>query len=163
MMNAAKYPSVSSSSLLLLLVSMPFLMVCGRAAVVQQCPPSFLISPCVCSLSDGLAAVTCSGLTSLQSLVDVFQRSFPTDELDRVTVSGSQLAPLPDNVFGTKSFRSVEFSANRGLSVVNERVLEASRARLETLVVRHDSDGWSFSLNNVAGFAALRSLQAGRH
>ena len=144
-----------------------FLLSCGASASSSrslravQCPDSFLITPCVCSLSNNLLNLTCSDLPTLKTLVDIFGRTFPTNELHRLTVTRSQLGSLPNDIFNGKSFEIIEFINNQVVSFENSQIFVSSKARLKTLKIVHDSDNWSMSLNNFAGFNVLEYLEVG--
>jgi len=144
-----------------------FLLSCGASASSShslravQCPESFLITPCVCSLSNNLLNLTCSDLPTLKTLIDIFGRTFPTNELHRLTVTRSQLGSLPNDIFNGKSFEIIEFINNQVVSFENSQIFVSSKARLKALKIVHDSDNWSMSLNNFAGFNMLEYLEVG--
>lgn len=123
------------------------------------CPDSFLITPCICTVNGDQLDMTCSGLTSLKSLTDIFARAFPTNTLHSISVSGSQLGPLPNDVFNGKSFEIINFLNNRLTSFVNTRIFSSSQSRLASLTVRQDTDDWTFDFANVQGYNLLSELE----
>ena len=129
----------------------------SRAAA---CPESFLISPCVCLVDGDNVNMTCAGLPSLQSLSDIFARTFPTNELHSIVVSGSKLDILPNDVFKGKSFQVVSFLDNPQISFSNPSVLSSSAARLTSLTIEQDTGDWTFNFANVQGYNALNFLKA---
>lgn len=147
----------------------PFLLVlfiCGFTAKgmafsvrAVACPDSFLITPCVCTLTDNQIDLTCAGLTSLKSLTDIFSRAFPTNDLHSIVISGSQLGPLPNDVFNGKSFEIVSFLNNRLTSFDNSGIFSSSQSRLTSLTVRQDTDDWFFNVANVQGYNLLLELE----
>lgn len=135
-------------------------LVFGLSATYSQCPSSFLITPCSCSLKEGqLPDLTCNGISNLRSLSDIFSRKFPTNEFHEIVVSGSRLGPLPNNVFQDKSFQVIRFSMNRLTSFSNKRIFSSSQSRLTNLIVIQETDQWTFDFDNIANFDKLSNLQ----
>ena len=140
-----------------------FLVSCCTGVLCQykavQCPDSFLITPCVCTLTGSQIDFVCSNLASLQSLGDIFARTFPTNELNKITIKKSQLGALPNDVFKGKSFSVIEFVDNYQVSFESKTIFSSSKTFLTSLVVRQETDNWSFDLTNVDGFNLLNSLE----
>ena len=123
------------------------------------CPDSFLITPCVCTLTGSQLDMTCAGLTTLKSLTDIFARAFPTNDMHSIVISGSQLGPLPNDVFNGKSFEIIDFSNNRLTSFVNSGIFSSSQSRLTSLTVKQDTDDWTFNVANVQSCNLLAELE----
>jgi len=123
------------------------------------CPDSVLISPCVCVQNGNDLDMTCDGLTSLQSLSDVFGRTFPTNELHSIVVTKSRLDVLPTDVFRGKSFQLISFIGNRAASFSNANVLASSAARCTSLIIDQDTDEWVFNFANIQSFTVLTYLE----
>lgn len=143
-----------------------FLLLCGLAAKTSArgvkavtCPDSFLITPCVCTANGDLLDMTCAGLTSLKSLTDIFARAFPSNSLHSISISGSQLGPLPNDVFNGKSFKIVSFLNNRYTSFDNAGIFTSSKSRLTSLTVRQDTDNWNFNYAILDGCTVLTELE----
>ena len=123
------------------------------------CPDSFLITPCTCTVSGDQIDMTCASLTSLKSLTDIFARTFPTNTLHSIQISGSSLGPLPNDVFQGKSFEIISLISNRYTSFDNTGIFSSSNGRLTSLTVRQDTDNWNFQLSAVSQFTALTDLE----
>ena len=130
----------------------------ARSFKAVACPDSFLITPCVCTLTVDQLDMSCSGLTSLQSLTDIFNRAFPTNDFRSIVISSSTLGPLPTNVFNGKSFETITFNNNRLTSFANTGIFSSSQTRLTSLAVRQDTDDWTFNFANVQGYSLLSEL-----
>ena len=128
----------------------------GRAVA---CPDSFLITPCVCTLNGQQIDMTCSGLTTLKSLTDIFARAFPTNTLHSIIIQSSTLGPLPNDVFNGKSFSIVSFLNNRLTSFDNTGIFSSSKSSLTSLSVRQDTDDWTFNFANLQGYNLLSELE----
>lgn len=131
----------------------------ARSYRAVACPDSFLITPCVCTVNGDQLDMSCSGLTSLKSLTDIFARTFPTNTLHSISISGSQLGPLPNDVFNGKSFEIISFFSNRLTSFDNTRIFSSSQSRLTSLTVRQDTDNWTFDVANIQGYNLLSNLE----
>ena len=123
------------------------------------CPDAVLISPCVCKLTGDQVDMTCAGLLSLQSLSDIFGRTFPTTDMHSIIISGSKLGPLPSDVFKGKSFEMIQFTDNQLTSFDNPSIFSSSKTRLTSLILNQDADDWTFNFANVQGFDLLMSMQ----
>ena len=123
------------------------------------CPDAVLISPCVCKLTGDQVDMTCAGLLSLQSLSDIFGRTFPTTDMHSIIISGSKLGPLPSDVFKGKSFEMIQFTDNQLTSFDNPSIFSSSKTRLTSLILNQDADDWTFNFANVQGFDLLTSMQ----
>lgn len=123
------------------------------------CPDAFLIAPCTCTVSGDQVDLSCSSLTSLQSLSDIFGRTFPTNTLHSIIISGSRLGPLPDDVFRGKSFEIINFLNNRYTSFDTTGIFSSSNGRLKSLTVRQDTDSWNFQLSAIGQFTVLTDLE----
>lgn len=135
-------------------------LVCSLSRTYSLCPSSLLISPCSCSLKDGqLPSMACNDISSLKSLSDIFSAKFPTNELNEIVISDSQLGPLPNDVFRGKSFRTVYFSMNRHTSFKNKNIFSSSQQQLTNLTIIQETDSWTFDFENVAGLSKLSYLK----
>lgn len=123
------------------------------------CPDSFLITPCTCTVSGDQVDMVCASLTSLQSLTDIFARTFPTNTLHSIEISRSTLGPLPNDVFKGKSFEVISFLNNRLTSFDNTGIFSSSNGRLTSLTVRQDTDNWNFQLSAIGQLTALTDLE----
>lgn len=151
---------------MILILLLSVLMVCSAQAAVLHnsekvaaCPDSVLISPCVCILDGQNVNMTCTGLSSLQALSDIFARTFPTNELHSIVITGSRLDVMPSDVFKGKSFQVVSFLDNPMASFPNPGVFSSSAARLTSLTIDQDTETWAFNLANVQGYNALTFLR----
>ena len=126
---------------------------------VGSCPSTTLISPCVCTQNGSSTDITCTGLTSLKSLTDIFARTFPSNNFNSITISGSQLGPLPNDVFNGKTFEIISFLNNGLTSFDNTRIFSSSKSVLQSFTVRQDEDDWTFNYANLQDFNSLKELE----
>ena len=144
---------------MLIFQSLLLLFYCFVNIEAASCPDAVLISPCACKLTGNQVDLTCTGILSLQSLSDIFGRTFPTTDMHSIIITESQLGPLPNDVFKGKSFETIKFSNNQLTSFVNPTIFSSSKARLTSLILDQDADDWTFNFANVQGFDLLTSMQ----